>query len=399
MVSRILAQPGPRAPRHRPLVLAGAALAVALVLALILVGSPSSTPSAGALVLSAGLQGSAQFITAGPAPPGEIALPRPRYVFRPGPGLSRTATTGVGYALVAPPDKEALLQRLALIFKVSGQYAAPRPGHRYYALGTTRGATMYFASDDHVPTWGYVRGPCEVNASYQGPLTGCPLHPWRPHAGEARQSGRTVSQGAMDAKSLSYSRRLGSGFTAAVDPITSQLPRFTEPNYAYCGHLCVYFSVVLDLYVHGVLSPTNIGFTYNQAGELVAASGSAVSVGAATSYNLISQAAGVTLVNRYEQSLPPGYEPVPPNPKVAAEFRREARHKVIVHGVLTSVRLSYGLYLTASHRLVGLPVYTYSGYLIEPRCCHRGGVQHEPWTMSSVLAVKPSLVRFTNPFS
>ncbi|HEV3211975.1 MAG TPA: hypothetical protein VGZ03_01125 [Acidimicrobiales bacterium] len=370
-------------------------MAAALVAGLFVIAG--SQGPAGGLVLSERLLGAAVFDSNAPGtPPGSVTYVT-TYRFRAGPSLDRTAHTGVGYALVVPTDKRSFLEHLAHVFGVSGSYTTPAPGRGYWAIGSPKGRAVYYYSTNGVPRWGYVAGPCEVGASYGGPMKGCPPHPWRPHPGEPRQVGRSAKFPKMVAIALRYARGFGLGYTLAQP---ASPPRYTMPDYSYCGHKCVYFIVGFAMEVGGLSTGDGVGFTFNQTGQVVAAGGAAYSIGAPTTYPLLSQAAGVAAINKtatHVFTTTPLYTYVHRSPKHRGRGR--VRHFTI-NGVLTSATTTLGMYVTSRHDLVDLPVFSYRGYTFVPRCCHLPGIrrastQQGAW---SLLALVPSQVSYKSPW-
>ena len=235
-----------------------------------------------------------------------------------------------------------------------------------------------------------------LGASYGGPMKGCPTHPWRPHPGEPRQVGRSAKFPEMVAIAQRYARGFGLGYTLAQP---ASPPRYTMPDYSYCGHKCVYFIVGFAMKVGGLPTGDGVGFTFNQTGQVVAAGGAAYSIGTPTTYPLLSQEAGVAAINKTATHVftTPPYPYFHRSPRDRAPGR--VRH-VTINGVLTSATTTLGMYVTSRHDLVDLPVFVYQGYTFEPRCCHLPGVrrastQQGAW---SLLALVPSQVSYKSPW-
>lgn len=401
-----------RTPRQASArVLLGVAVVAGLILAGVY-GFAPSTSTAGALDVVARLgQQHVSFVHTPPAPlgwsSGAIFGERPprSYAFKPGPDLSRVAGSGNGYLLVPPASAAVATEHVARLLGLSGSAVGHGGRTPRWSVGATTGPRAWYQVQAGVPIFGYTRSACELGAVLQGDGVGCPAHPWRPHSGELAQARDTLTRARLDALAQRFVRRLHLGYGIDLAQPNTYGPKGVDPVYQICRHACIYRNTYFWILVGGVPDGQGIGLSFDQRGTIVAATGPAFSVGAPTTYSLLSAAAGVGALDRTH----PTQEDIPG--LLFEDFGRchAARCRIRAlppwppgHGILHASSLGQSIYLLKDGSLMALPTFTYTdatSYNLANHGIHgpvpaRSGPLQGMWYQ---LAVVPADVHYPAP--
>jgi hypothetical protein len=346
MITRIVATPSSATNARWQRIqayLAGGAIAASLVVPLAFVAAQGA-PSLSSLAIARALQAPSanNFSTATPMQAFEDVH------FSAGPEIASTTPSVASHELTLPAKPRAELERLALVFGVSGTVGRTNVANDLLITSASGAAISYEATD--VPQWYYSSTSPKVAPAEE--------------SGSA--SVAVPSHAAVESVVRHYVSRLGYNYALSSPSFSTATTSTTTPSGAplTVSSETADYTVVVD----GVDTDQSISFTVDPANKLLSAQGPAFYVRARVSYPLLSPLAGVAALNTAEaHSFAATAQP----PAAKATLSRDAVS-------LASYQLKNGTFWL-------LPIYTFSGAVVSSH----GPKATRTW---SELAIEPSYV-------
>jgi len=267
--------------------------------------------------------------------------------FSAGSELGTTTPSNSSYALQIPSNGSSEASRVAGIFGVSGTPVDTNGDGSYWTVSDVAGNTLNYQNST-VPQWNFTSvSSGAVESTEAAAVSTLPDH------------------STVNALVQSYVSKLGYGFSLS-SPTFSTSTSGTANADGSIKTAVGQSDVTYRVLVNGVSSDQLLSFSVDSNDEVVAASGPAFTVGSAQNYPLESPQAGISALNKVQQSrfptnTSPSTVPVGANGGSSATTTTVPSGPPIVDVTLNSYSLSLETYQLRDGSMWLLPIYTYAG--------------------------------------